>query len=45
MQQKMNFERYNYEDKRIRHIENKRDIESKIGPGAYINPKLHSEFR
>ena len=41
----MNMDRYNYADKKNRHLENKKDIEARIGPGAYINPKLHSEFR
>lgn len=41
----MNFERYNYEDKKSRHLEIKKELVSKVGPGAYINPKVHSEFR
>jgi hypothetical protein len=41
----MNIERYNYEDKKKKHLENKKDIETRIGPGSYVNPKVHSEFR
>ncbi len=45
LQQKMNVERYNYEDKKKKHVEQKKDLQARIGPGAYINPKQHSEFR
>ena len=41
----MNVERYNYEEKAKKHINTKKDIEARVGPGAYINPKVHSEFR
>ena len=41
----MNVEKYNYEDKKKKHIENRKEQEAKIGPGTYINPKTHSEFR
>ena len=41
----MNVERYNYEDKKQKHIEMKKDVVARVGPGAYINPKVHSEFK
>jgi Sperm-tail PG-rich repeat len=41
----MNIEKYNYEEKKQRHVEIKKDAEARVGPGAYINPKVHSEFR
>ena len=41
----MNIERYNYEDKKKKHLDNKKDLEARIGPGSYLNPKVHSEFR
>ena len=45
LQQKMNLERYNYEEKVQKHIENKKDVKSRVGPGAYIDPKKQSEFK
>ena len=42
---KMNMEKYNYDEKKQKHIELKKEAEAKVGPGAYINPKLHSEFK
>lgn len=41
----MKVEKYNHEDKKKKHIENRKEQEAKIGPGTYINPKTHSEFR
>lgn len=41
----MNVEKYNYQEKMQRHIEIKKDVEARVGPGTYINPKVHSEFR
>jgi len=41
----MNIEKYNYDEKKNRHVEMKKDQEARVGPGAYINPKMHSEFR
>ena len=45
LQMKMNMEKYNYVEKKQKHIEAKKDNEARVGPGAYINPKLHSEFK
>ena len=45
LQYKMNIEKYNYEEKKQRHVEVKKEYEARVGPGAYINPKTHSEFR
>jgi hypothetical protein len=45
LQYKMNIEKYNYEEKKQRHVEVKKEYEARVGPGAYINPKMHSEFR
>jgi hypothetical protein len=45
LQYKMNIEKYNYDEKKQKHVEMKKEIEARVGPGAYINPKLHSEFR
>jgi hypothetical protein len=41
----MNVEKFNYEEKKQKHIEQKKEAEARVGPGAYINPKLHSEFK
>lgn len=41
----MNIEKYNYEEKKQRHVDIKKEIDARIGPGAYINPKVHSEFK
>jgi hypothetical protein len=45
LQYKLNVERFNYEEKKQKHVESKKEAEARIGPGAYINPKLHSEFK
>ena len=38
-------ERLNYDEKKQKHIETKKENEARVGPGAYINPKTHSEFK
>lgn len=45
LQYKMNLEKYNYDEKKQKHIEIKKETEARVGPGAYINPKAHSEFK
>lgn len=41
----MNIEKYNYDEKKTRHVEMKKEMDARVGPGTYINPKVHSEFR
>jgi hypothetical protein len=45
LQMKMNMEKYNYDEKKQKHLEGKKEVEARVGPGAYINPKMHSEFK
>lgn len=45
LQYKMNIEKYNYEEKKQRHVDIKKEYDARVGPGTYINPKKHSEFR
>jgi len=45
IQQKIYAERFNIAEKKSRHIDTKKDAGARVGPGTYINPKVHSEFR
>ena len=45
LQYKMNVEKYNYQEKMQKHVDMKNELVARVGPGAYINPKVHSEFR
>lgn len=45
LQYKMNLEKHHYQEKVTKHVEAKKELQAKVGPGTYINPKVHSEFR
>ena len=36
----MNVEKYNYQEKKQKHVEAKQEAVARIGPGTYINPKV-----
>lgn len=45
LQYKMNLEKFNYQNKVNKHIEMKKEHQTKNGPGEYHNPKTASDFK